>query len=312
MTAAVRTITAANTASHRRAQLRKVLQSYLLLSPFLILFIVFVLWPLLQSAYLSLTKFTAIKPPEFIGFKNFVDLASDTRFLKSMVNIAEFVILSVSLNTIVALALALTFRGQGMLNQILRTAFFLPAVTSSIAVGSIWRYIFNGEDYGLANTILRLLGMEPIRWLATPGLAIPIIVLIGIWGGVGMGMIFFLAGLQSIPGEVVEAGAIDGATGWNRLRYITLPLLKPTFVYVIITGLIGAFQLFDTSYVVFSSVENVGGPLDSALTPVLYLYYRGFGRFQLGYASAIAWVLFAVIAILSLVNLRVGRASEDD
>lgn len=98
----------------------------------------------------------------------------------------------------------------------------------------------------------------------------------------------------------------------RRLRYITLPLLKPTFVYVIITGLIGAFQLFDTSYVVFSSVENVGGPLDSALTPVLYLYYRGFGRFQLGYASAIAWVLFAVIAILSLVNLRVGRASEDD
>jgi multiple sugar transport system permease protein len=127
-----------------------------------------------------------------------------------------------------------------------------------------------------------------------------------------MSMIFFLAGLQGIPRELVEAAAIDGADGARRLWYITIPLLRPTFIYVLITGIIGAFQTFDTSYIVFSTVENVGGPLDSALFPVLYLYYRAFGRFQMGYASAIAWIIFGIIVLFSLINLRVGRANESD
>lgn len=127
-----------------------------------------------------------------------------------------------------------------------------------------------------------------------------------------MTMIFFLAGLQAISNDYVEAAAIDGATPLQRLWYVVLPLLRPTFIYVIITSTIGAFQVFDVGYVLFSQTSDVGGVLDSALTPVLYLYHMAFNRFKLGYASAIAWILFAVIIVLTLINLRVGRVNEAD
>jgi multiple sugar transport system permease protein len=251
-----------------------------------------------------------ITDPVFIGFKNFTKLFSDTRFLKSLQNIFYYVFGLVTINSIFGLILAIVFHGQGRVNQVLRTAFFLPAVSGSIATGIIWFAIFTGEDYGLGNVFRSWLGLPTISWLTTSYMAIPILILFGIWGGVGYAMIFFLAGLRGIPEEYTEAASIDGASALQRLWYITIPLLRPITLYVIITGIISAFQLFDASYVLFRNVENVGGPLDMALTPVLYLYDRAFSRFKMGYASSIAWVLFVIIIILSLINLRIGRGNE--
>jgi multiple sugar transport system permease protein len=266
----------------------------------------------MNSAYLSLTKYTLITDPEWIGLYNFIRIFKDTRMAKAMMNIVLYVAGLVSINTVLGLALALVFRRQGIFNQIIRTTLFLPAVTGSIATANIWFFIFTGEDYGLANTILHWLGRPSLTWLATPSLAVPLLISIGVWGGAGFTMIFFLAGLQGIPQEYNEAAAIDGATPLQRLWYITIPLLRPIFLFVVITGIIGSFQLFDTSYVLFASTENVGGVLDSALTPVLYLYDRAFRRFQMGYASSIAWVLFFIIVMLAMINLWVGRANQSD
>lgn len=300
-------------ASSRRAlTLRRWATSYLMLAPFLILFFVFTLLPIGQSAYLSMTDYNGIKAPNFIGLKNFIDLLSDKRFIKAISNIVIYVVLVVTLNATLGLALAVVFRKQGWLNQILRTLMLLPAVTSSIAAFTVWGWILTGEDYGLANTILGFFGIESVRFLSTPGLAIPIMVLLAMWGGLGMTMLFFLAGLQGIAPEYYEAAAIDGATPVQRFWRITVPLLRPTFIYITITSTIGAFQVFDVGYVLYSAVSSVGGPLDSALTPVLYLYFMGFSRFKLGYASAIAWILFAIIIVLTIINLRVNRANEAD
>jgi multiple sugar transport system permease protein len=296
----------------RTARWRRWTTSYAMLAPFLLLFMVFTLWPLLQSAYLSLTNYTGLKEPQFVGLQNYTNLISDQRFIRSMVNVIRYTIIVVVLNTALGLALALVFQTQGRFIQVMRTLFFLPAVTSSIATFVVWSWILSGQDYGLGNTILRVLGQEPISFLATPHLAVPIMVLLALWSGAGMTMIFFLAGLRAIPREYLDAAAIDGATPAQQLMHITIPLLRPTMVYVIITGGISAFQVFDVGYVLFSSANSVGGMLDSALTPVLYLYYRAFTRFQFGYASAIAWVLFAVIIVLSLFNLHAGRGNEAD
>lgn len=162
--------------SRRSSNGRRWLTSYLMMAPFLILFAVFVIYPLAQSAYFSLTKYTGIKAPEFIAFANYLDLIKDKRFVKAMSNVALYVLLVVLLNTLFGVVLALVFKAQGRVTQAFRTLFFLPAVTSSIAAFVVWGFILTGEDYGLANTVLRFLGLPPARFLSTPGLAIPIMV----------------------------------------------------------------------------------------------------------------------------------------
>jgi multiple sugar transport system permease protein len=294
----------------RLAQVRKLGASYMMLIPFLLLFLAFVIWPILNSFYLSFTKYSGIKAPEFIGFDNYIHLFSDERFVTSLENTGIYVVAMVTLNSVLGLGIAMAFRKPNWVNQVCRAMFFLPAVTSTVATSVLWRAIFTGEDYGLANTVRHVFGLETISFFAQPEWTIPILVLVGLWGGVGYTMIIFLAGLQSIPGDLQEAAAIDGASSQQRFLFITLPLLKPTTLYIVITGLIGAFQIFDVVYLLYPAVGNVGGPLDSALMIVPYLYDRGFDRFQLGYASSIAWVLFAIIFILTTINLRIGREKE--
>lgn len=365
-------------------QFWKARTSYLLLLPFLIPFIVFVIIPIGSSAYLSLTEFTGTKAPNYIGFKNFQDLlgleskpltqqvdaatkqlmyqcgtkrlpqdqadaekangatctallarpaqvltsgfreigrlnlfgttysigASDSRFWKAMINTFAYAMVVVPLGILIGLALALVLQGQSILNYILRTVFFLPSVTSVIAVAVVWTYIFHGEDYGLVNGILLQLHIPKVTFLANESWTLPIMMMLALWGGVGYNMILFLAGLQNISAELYEAAAIDGASPQQSLFRITIPLLRPTLVYILITGTITALQVFEAVYVVFRSVETVGGILDSGLTVVPYLYDTGFRHFQLGYASSIAWILFIIIFIITLINLRVGRANQ--
>ncbi|WP_228644456.1 carbohydrate ABC transporter permease [Microtetraspora sp. AC03309] len=292
-------------------RVRRSMTSYVMLLPFLALFAGFLIWPLLNSLYLSLTTFNGVKPPEFVGLANFLRLFQDERFLHALSNTLVYVLTAVVLTTAFALVLALAFRGQGWGDRIMRTVFFLPSVTSTIALFLMWRWIFAAEDYGLANTVIGWLGGDPVAWLATPSLTIPIMVLMAAWSGMGYAMVIFVAGINTIPEEYYEAAKLDGATTWQQFTGVTLPLLRPVTTYVVVTTMISAFQVFEAVYIVFRQVSNVGGVLDSGLMIVPYLYDMGFTKFQLGYASAIAWALFLIIFAISLVQLRIGRTTRE-
>ena len=294
------------------------ISTYLMLSPFAILFLVFSVYPVLASLRLSFMRYNAICNPDqspcgSVGFGNYTTLIfQDDRFHKALSNTALYVIGAVILGMIASLSLALALQEDTRANRILRVIFFLPSVTSGIAVVLVWGWVFRGDGVGLLNAMLNLVGVEPIEWLATTWMAIPILIFMSMWGGAGFGMILFLAGLNSIPAMYYEAAVIDGAGPRERFRYITLPLLRPVMVYVGITGTIGAFQIFEGVYLLFpTSVGSIGGLQDMALMIVPYLYDAGFNKFRLGYASAIAWILFAIIFAVSMINLRITRSLED-
>jgi multiple sugar transport system permease protein len=296
---------------YQTARGRRVIESYIMLTPFLLVFGVFTIYAMGRSLFLSFTDYNGIKDPVYIGIDNYVRLLTgDVRFNKAVQNSLYYVVGVVALNTLFGLFLAMVLRGEGMFKRVMRTLFFLPAVTSGIALAALWRYIFSAESFGLANALLANFGIEKIAFFADPTWPIRVLITMAVWGGMGGTMIIFLAGLNAIPISFYEAAAIDGASPWQQFRYITLPMLRPVTLYIVITGMIGAFQIFDVAYILFNSTENVGGILDSALFIVPYLFYRGFGRFHLGYASAIAWVVFALIFVLTVINLRIGRADE--
>jgi multiple sugar transport system permease protein len=294
------------------------ISTYLMLSPFALLFLVFSVYPVLASLRLSFMRYNAICNPDqspcgSVGFGNYTTLIlHDDRFHKALANTALYVVGAVILGMIASLSLALTLQEDSRVNRVLRVIFFLPSVTSGIAVVLVWGWVFRGDGVGLLNALLKLFSVEPIEWLATTWMAIPILIFMSIWGGAGFGMILFLAGLNSIPAMYYEAAVIDGAGPKERFRYITLPLLRPVMVYVAITGTIGAFQIFEGVYLLFpTSVGSIGGLQDMALMIVPYLYDAGFNKFRLGYASAIAWILFAIIFIISMINLKITRSLED-
>ncbi len=240
-------------------------------------------------------------------------VATDPRFWTAVSNTVIYVTVTVIANLSLGLLLALMLQRQTRMNTILRTIFFLPAVTAGLAITVVWGWIFKGQDWGLGNSVLMGLGLskDAIAFLADPTYMMPVLLLIAIWGGVGYTMIMYLAGLQTISAEYYEAATVDGASTRDKFFHITLPLLRPTTVFLVITGIIGSFQVFDSAYILFNqTAQSVGGTLDAGLTIVGYLYERGFRLFQLGYASTIAWFLFVVIFILTLINLRVGRSRE--
>lgn len=294
------------------------ISTYLMLSPFALLFLVFSVYPVLASLRLSFMRYNAICNPDqspcgSVGFGNYTTLIlHDDRFHKALANTALYVVGAVILGMIASLSLALALQEDSRVNRVLRVIFFLPSVTSGIAVVLVWGWVFRGDGVGLLNALLNLFSVGPIEWLATTWLAIPILIFMSIWGGAGFGMILFLAGLNSIPAMYYEAAVIDGAGPKERFRYITLPLLRPVMVYVAITGTIGAFQIFEGVYLLFpTSVGSIGGLQDMALMIVPYLYDAGFNKFRLGYASAIAWILFAIIFAISMINLKITRSLED-
>lgn len=237
--------------------------------------------------------------------------ARDTRFWTAMNNTIRYVGITVTASVLLGLGLALALQQQSTLNMFLRVVFFLPSVTSAVAVTVVWGHLFRGASYGLINSIRINLGFEVIEFLADPTWILPIVMLLTVWGGMGYNMILFLAGLQSIPQDMYEAATVDGATTLDKFRYITLPMLRPTTIFIVVTSIIGSFQVFDAVYILYAaSGGSVGGVLDSALTIVSYLYELGFRNSQMGYASAIAWILFVIIFIFTLINLRVSRANE--
>ncbi len=280
----------------------------LLVSPFFALFGLFGVWPVLRSAWLSLTDYHATDAPVFIGLRNYAELLADERFWSALANTAAYMI-SVSVIAVgLGLLLALNFGSNSRLHQWVRVAFFLPAVAGGVGAISAWKWLANSESYGLFNSLRAALGLEPARFLGDPQWALPVLVLVGVWSVLGYNLVIFVAGLRAIPEELYQAARLDGASRWQQLLHVTLPNLRPTLVYVSVAGMVASFQVFYEPYLLYGAVDTLGGPLDSALMLVTYLFDRGFRHLDLGLACAAAWVLTTLLFGLTWLNLRlIGR-----
>jgi multiple sugar transport system permease protein len=270
--------------------------AWLFLLPSVLGIAVFNLFPVLGSFWLSLTRWNLLGKPRFVGLANYADLFADSRFYQIMGQTFGFVGLTVALDVALGLALAVALnrklRGRGLL----RTAYFLPYITSMVAVAIVWGWLFDPR-FGALNLALKAFGLAPVYWLSDPRWAMPSIVLVTVWKGLGYTMMLFLAGLQAIPGHYVEAAMLDGASAPRRFFGITLPLLSPTVFLVTTVSLINAFQAFDAVYMLTG-----GGPMNQTSVIVYWLYQNAFTYFNMGKASAIAYVLFAVILAITLIQ----------
>jgi multiple sugar transport system permease protein len=251
---------------------------------------------------ISLTQWDILTPPKWIGAGNYLKMLNDDeRFRQTLLNTLYFTLGVVPLGTALSLVAAVVMN-QGLKAQTLfRTTYFLPTVSSGIAIALLWGWLYNAQ-YGLINYLLGLVGIPKVSWLGDTRFAMPAIIIMTIWRGLGYNMVLFLAGLQGIPPEFYEAATIDGASRWRRFRHITLPLLSPTTFFVIVLSMIGSFQVFEATYVM-----TQGGPFFSTYTMVLYIFFEGFQWFRMGYASALAYVLFAMILTVTLVQLRLEK-----
>jgi multiple sugar transport system permease protein len=283
--------------------------AWLFVAPALLVIGVFFLLPAAASLLLSLTDFDLYALADrsqlrWVGFANYAELLGRPLFWQALGNTFYFVLVGVPLSIAVSLAAALLLNsGAARFTPVFRTALFAPVVTTVVAVAVIWRYLFHTR-YGLVNSALDAIGIAPIDWLGDPAFAMPSIVLFAVWKNFGYNMIILLAGLQAIPADLYEAARIDGAGRWQQLRHITLPSLMPILLMVAILTTSGYFQLFAEPYVM-----TEGGPVQST-TSVLYLMFEdGFKWWNLGTASAIAFLLFLIMLVTTLLLVRVGRRS---
>ncbi len=275
---------------------------YLFLLPSFLSVVVFLLFPLGMGVAVSFTEWSTLQAPKFIGLANYDHLIHDQRVGISLLNTAYYALLLVPLDLVLPLLLALAMNQKIKGIVAFRTFFFMPVVTSMVAVALIWRWLYNSE-YGLLNTLLYGLGLQPVGWLTEPAWAMPSIVLMTAWKGAGYNMILYLAGLQGISEQYYEAAKIDGANGFEQFRYITVPALTPTMFFILVMTLIGAFQVFDSVYMMTG-----GGPGTATLTVVYHIYNNAFQTFSMGYAAAIAWLLFGIIFLITFVQIKVGRS----
>ncbi|MBI2940337.1 MAG: sugar ABC transporter permease [Chloroflexi bacterium] len=283
----------------RRRRWREYLDGYLFISPWVIGFFVFTAGPFLASVVFSLLDWDVIRTPTFVGLGNFKLLIGDELFWLSLYNTAFYTFLGVPLHVALALlvAMALNTRTPGI--NVFRTIYYLPSITPAVASALLWMWIFNPE-FGLANAFLDSIGMPPQRWLWDPDLAKPTFILMSLWG-IGSQMIIFLAGLQSVPDSLLEAAEIDGANRWDKFWNVTVPMVSPVIFFNVIMGIIGSFQVFTTAFITVGA-----GPGNTTLFYVLYLYRNGFETFRMGYASALAWVLFAIILGFTLLQFALA------
>lgn len=284
--------------------------SFLFIAPAVILFFIFVFIPVITSFFLSFTKYNTLSAPQWVGFDNYYNIFfNDSRFWKALRNTSIYVLGAVPIGIIISLLLAVAIDQKIRFKNFYKAIFFMPVVTSVVAVSVIWKWLFAGEKYGLINHCLMKIGLTPVDWLMSPTWTLPAIVIMSIWAGLGYNMILLLAGLQTIPRTFYEAAEIDGAGTWHQFWNITLPLLRPTLLFVVIMSVINSFQLFEQVYIMTAGAgEGVGGVLDCALSLVAYLYDKGFQRFEMGYASAIAYILFGIIMVVTLINMKLVRS----
>jgi multiple sugar transport system permease protein len=274
--------------------------AYLFLSPWLIGVTLFWLVPIVASVVISMTEWNIIRDPHWVGLQNYQDMLDDRKFWVSIQVTLKYVLISVPLFMVAGLGLSLLLNQKIRGINVFRTVMFLPSVLSGVAVAVLWVALLN-PDLGAVNDILRGLGISnPPRWLGSPFWAVPSVVLVGLWG-IGGGAIIYLAGLQNVPAQLYEAALMDGASALQRFRYVTFPMLTPTLLFVLLTSLIGAFQVFDTAFVLGGAQGSTGDALSFYL---LYLWNIAFGVGSLGYASALAWVLVVAAAVVIVLIFR--------
>lgn len=265
-------------------------------SPWLIGLIIFYALPLFSSIYFSFTTYSILQPGEFIGLQNYKDLMSDTLFWKSVYNTVYFAVFFVPLSVIfgVALAMMLNMKVKGM--AIYRTVFFLPTLVPHVALAVLWMWLLN-PGFGLVNGILSTIGIEGPAWLGSETWSKPSLIMMSLWG-IGQAVVIYLAGLGDIPEDYYDAAEVDGANWFQKTFHITLPLLTPVIFFNLIMGIIGAFQQFTLPYTL---TQGQGTPANSLTFYVMYLYDNGFKFFKMGYASAMAWILFVIIMALTAI-----------
>ncbi|NOZ29218.1 MAG: sugar ABC transporter permease [Chloroflexi bacterium] len=288
----------------KRLFFRRDLYGALFVAPAMIFFLVFNLYPMVNGFYLSLTRYTLLKPPRFIGLDNFIGLASDARFINGVKVTTLFVLGTTVPKWVLSLALALLFKGEFKFREVYKVLYFIPALLSGVVVSLVWKLLF--DPLGLVNAFVEpMVGKSEIFWLADPKLAPVALMIVDNWAGIGFFMLIWLAGLAGIPSDFYDAAAIDGANRWQSFWHITLPLLKPTTIFVMVISMINSFQSFSLQFVM-----TEGGPNDATSTIALLVYNYGFRYFKMGQAAAMSIFMFVVIITLTLTQMRLMRAEE--
>ena len=284
-----------------REDRRGLLTGLLFISPWIIGFLAFRIAPFIMSLYYSFTFYPILQSPKWVGLANFSNLIDDPRFRSALYNTAYYAFFAVPLGTVagILLAMLLNMKVRGL--SLFRTIFYLPSITPVVATSIVWLWMFNPRN-GVINFVLSLVGVRGPGWLGSPEWSKPALILMSLWG-VGGAVVIYLASLQDVPRELIEASQLDGANTAQQIWTITLPMISPVILFNVITGLIGAFQFFTEVHVM---TGGSGSPADSTLMMSIYLWQSAFQFFKMGYASAQAWVLFLIIVIFTVIMFRVS------
>ncbi|MEG2917851.1 MAG: sugar ABC transporter permease [Clostridium sp.] len=284
-------------------------RAILYLLPALLVIGVFQFYPIFKSFIMGFyTKFDYITDTVYeTGLENFIYVLKDPEFLMALKNTCVFAFIAAPLGILVALIIALILNSNIKFKNFFRGAYFLPFVTSTTAVSIVWRWMLN-KDYGVINAVLGTFGVAKVAWLTNPKMTIPILIALSIWKGLGYKVIIILAGLQNVDDRYELAGRIDGASKVQRLRHITIPIIKPTIIFLSITSLIGAFKIFDEVYILY---QQQPGPLQSGLTIVYYIFEKFYRHWEFAKASAAAFILFIIILVITMVQFVFTRSKEE-
>ncbi|MEV4085517.1 carbohydrate ABC transporter permease [Nonomuraea fuscirosea] len=286
------------------ARVWKERSAYVFLLPGMVIFSVFTLAALVFAVYLTFHRWSIIEPDKpFVGLDNYRDMMHDERFVESVLNTVYFSGASVPLSMVTGLLLALLVNLPLRMRGLFRAAFYLPVVTPFVVSAILWKWLYN-SDYGLFNYYLLQAHIidDPLLWLSDKNIAMPAVILMSVWAGAGFSMVVYLAGLQAIPQELYEAARIDGAGAWHRLRYVTIPMLRPTTLFLLVMGIISSLQVFTQIFVMTN-----GGPVNRTTTMVYYMYLWAFKYFDMGYASTLAFALFLMLLVFTALQLRLAR-----
>lgn len=275
------------------------LRPYGMVAPAIVIFSLFFIYPIFYMMYLSMFDWNFISPTKtFVGLQNFKDLLADADFRKVLSNTTVYTVLTVTLTTGLALLLALWLNRKGMFHAFVQGAIFSPHIISLVSISLLWSWLMDPE-YGLLNWVIGLFGFGPLQWLSHPGSSLVSLVIVAVWKGLGYNTLVFIAGLQSIPGDIHEAAALDRSKPWTTFHRLILPMLSPTIFFLVIINLLSSFQVFETI-----AIMTQGGPVNSTNTLVYYIYENGFRFFKIGYASAAGVILLFIVGVLTLIYFK--------
>jgi len=297
----VSTLSGGERVSRRKINRKETIAGYLFLAPNMVGFLVFMVFPLVGSLLLSFSHWNLIQSPTFAGLDNYRQLFENPLFWQSLKNTAYFAFVGVPLQIILGLFLAVLLYSNIKGLEFFRTVYFLPVVSSTVAVSLMWQWLFDSHT-GLLNHVLGWFGINPVPWLVSPKWAMPSVILVALWKGIGYNMVIFLAALKGVPEHLYESARIDGANRWQQFWNITFPMISPSTFFVTITSIINSFQVFDVT-----TVLTGGGPANATHTIVMMIYQYAFDFFRMGYASSIAYVLFGIVLIFTLLQLYFSK-----